>query len=236
MYACNIFPSSLLLSGMAQAKHKFTKPSIEFLPFRPPGPILVFLDRIGTLLIIITLFLRSPGFKSVSRPPLCLTLLTMYFYHYIIIWSLLNLVMGKLFPAGGPLSRSQVPLASSSDDGHNEPYFPSPGHPVPGKVPFKGDEKTHYYTKHVNGSGDGHYRRSSCPALNILANRGYINRSGRNIGYEEIAQAARKVFNFGDDNVSPFRWLKMRELDPLIPTDHDSPHPDLRSSSKGNPH
>ena len=36
-----------------------------------------------------------------------------------------------------------------------------------------------------------------------LANRGYINRNGRDISYEEIAQASREIFNFGDDNVNP---------------------------------
>ena len=36
----------------------------------------------------------------------------------------------------------------------------------------------------------------------MLANRGYIHRSGRNITYESLAQAVRDVYNFGDDNVS----------------------------------
>lgn len=59
----------------------------------------------------------------------------------------------------------------------------------------------HYYERHFNGSGEnGEYRRSSCPAVNALANRGYINRSGRNITYAELAHAVRKVWNFGDDN------------------------------------
>lgn len=90
---------------------------------------------------------------------------------------------------------------SVSNGGHNEPYFPSIDRPIPGKVPFEIDETTHSFAKYVNGSDNGYYRRSSCPAVNILANRGYINRSGRNITYEEIAQASRDVWNFGDDNV-----------------------------------
>lgn len=96
---------------------------------------------------------------------------------------------------------SQAVLASSSIYGHNKPYFPTPDHPVPGKVPFEIDETSHYFEKYVNGSENGYYRRSSCPAVNTMANRGYINRSGRNITYEEIAQAARDIWNFGDDNV-----------------------------------
>jgi hypothetical protein len=85
--------------------------------------------------------------------------------------------------------------------GHNDLFHPNPTHPIPYKIPFEWDEEEHYYEKHVNGSENGYYRRSSCPAMNALANRGYINRSGRNISYEEIAQATRVVWNFGDDNV-----------------------------------
>lgn len=86
--------------------------------------------------------------------------------------------------------------------GHNDLYIPDPKNPTPYKEPFTWDEKINYYEKHTNGSGDGYYRRASCPALNTLANRGFINRSGRNISYDEIAQAMRVVWNFGDDNVS----------------------------------
>ena len=96
---------------------------------------------------------------------------------------------------------SQSLLRDVAIRGHNEPYFPDPQHPIPGKIHFKIDETAHYFARYVNGSENGFYRRSSCPALNILANRGYINRSGRNITYEEIAQASREVWNFGDDNV-----------------------------------
>ena len=97
--------------------------------------------------------------------------------------------------------KSQALLTDYLTRGHNELYIPDPQHPIPGKIPFKVDETVHYFAKYINGSENGFYRRSSCPALNILANRGFINRSGRNITYEEIAQASRNVWNFGDDNV-----------------------------------
>ncbi|KAI8473930.1 MAG: hypothetical protein J3K34DRAFT_161581 [Monoraphidium minutum] len=42
------------------------------------------------------------------------------------------------------------------------------------------------------GPGDS---RGPCPAVNALANHGYINRNGRNITLPEIAAAAKKVFN-----------------------------------------
>ncbi|KAI1324960.1 Chloroperoxidase [Xylariaceae sp. FL0255] len=86
-------------------------------------------------------------------------------------------------------------------EGHNDLFYPEPDHPIPYKLPFTWDERNHYYEKRVNGSENGYYRRSSCPAVNALANRGYINRSGRNISFEEIAQATRVVWNFGDDNI-----------------------------------
>jgi len=91
--------------------------------------------------------------------------------------------------------------------GHNELYIPSYDNPVPGKIPWIIDERTNFYEKYINGSDDGRIRRSSCPAVNTLANRGYIARSGRNISYEEIAQAARDVYNFGDDNVGLMAML-----------------------------
>ncbi|KAI8246614.1 hypothetical protein K4K55_005905 [Colletotrichum sp. SAR 10_96] len=86
--------------------------------------------------------------------------------------------------------------------GHNDLYIPDPKSPTPSKEPFTWDENVKYYEKHTNGSGNGYYRRASCPALNTLANRGFINRSGRNISYDEIAQAMRVVWNFGDDNIA----------------------------------
>ncbi|TFK69190.1 Cloroperoxidase [Pluteus cervinus] len=37
--------------------------------------------------------------------------------------------------------------------------------------------------------------RSPCPALNVLANHGYINRSGRDISFFELVGALRLVYN-----------------------------------------
>ena len=106
-------------------------------------------------------------------------------------------------PAQRALPEGHPPLPPwFSDHGHNEPYFPNPLHPVPGKLPLKIDEKLHYYEPHQNNDEYGKYKRSPCPAVNTLANRGYIPRSGKHVGYAEIAQASRDVFNFGDDNVS----------------------------------
>lgn len=119
----------------------------------------------------------------------------------LMLLAVLNSTVGLFSLARTLQPSSQAVLASSLIRGHNEPYFPTPDQPVPGKVPFEIDETSHYFEKYVNGSKNGYYRRSSCPAVNAMANRGYINRSGRNITYEEIARAARDVWNFGDDNV-----------------------------------
>ena len=114
--------------------------------------------------------------------------------------------------------------------GHNELYFPSPARPVPIKIPFEIDESVHYHSKHINGSENGYYRRSSCPAVNTLANRGYINRSGRNIAYEEIAQASRDVYNFGDDNVCDSQIQGSQLLDRTLNfVDYIGPRAHLRS-------
>ena len=85
--------------------------------------------------------------------------------------------------------------------GLNEPFRPTPQHILPAKKPLRIDETKHPYQRFVNGSESGFYRRSSCPAINTLANRGYINRTGRNITYSELAHAVHTVWNFGDDNV-----------------------------------
>ena len=103
-----------------------------------------------------------------------------------------------------------------SDTGHNEPYFPNPARPVPGKLPLNIDEKLHYYEPHQNNDENGKYKRSPCPAVNTLANRGYIPRSGKHVGYAEIAQASRDVFNFGDDNVSFLKSRQKRVVEIII--------------------
>ena len=96
----------------------------------------------------------------------------------------------------------------AADHGHNELYKPTPGHILPMKVPLQFDAKLHYYEPHHNNEENGKYKRSSCPALNTLANRGFIPRTGRKVKYEDMAQSMRDVFNFGDDNVlsTIFLW------------------------------
>ncbi|MCJ1288727.1 hypothetical protein MMC34_000256 [Xylographa carneopallida] len=101
-----------------------------------------------------------------------------------------------------PTSISQEPLRGPPKHrGHNELWVPNPTHPIPYKLPLPIDERVNWFEQAHNGSRDGYYKRSSCPAINMLANRGYIHRSGRNITYESLAQAVRDVYNFGDDNI-----------------------------------
>ena len=90
----------------------------------------------------------------------------------------------------------------AADHGHNELYKPTPEHIIPMKLPLNFNTTYHYYEPRNNNEKNGTYKRSSCPALNTLANRGFIPRTGRNVTYENIAQSMRDVFNFGDDNVS----------------------------------
>lgn len=82
-----------------------------------------------------------------------------------------------------------------------QPFTPTPQHPVPGRKRLFINETTNFHERHVNGSRGGEYRRSSCPAVNTLANRGFINRSGRDITADELIKAFIEVFNFGIDNV-----------------------------------
>ena len=82
-----------------------------------------------------------------------------------------------------------------------QPFTPTPQHPVPGRKPLFINETINFHERHVNGSRAGEYRRSSCPAVNTLANRGFINRSGRDITADELIKAFVEVFNFGIDNV-----------------------------------
>ncbi len=99
-------------------------------------------------------------------------------------------------------SRQEVLWNDDRGFGRSEPFYPTPQHILPEKMPFNVNETENYYQRFHNGSENGLYRRSSCPAINILANRGYINRSGRNVTYSDLAHAVRQVWNFGDDNVS----------------------------------
>ncbi|KAK6609000.1 toxin biosynthesis [Botrytis cinerea] len=68
--------------------------------------------------------------------------------------------------------------------GHNELYIPDYNNPVPGKLAFTWQHSTLVLPRNQ------HTRKQR-----------FIARSGRNISYEEIAQASRDVFNFGDDNI-----------------------------------
>ncbi|KAI4149559.1 MAG: hypothetical protein L6R39_002472 [Caloplaca ligustica] len=87
------------------------------------------------------------------------------------------------------------------DHGHNELFRPTTDHLIPMKKPLQFDTKRYYYEPHHNDAINGTYKRAPCPALNTLANRGFIPRSGKHVAYENIAQAARDVFNFGDDSI-----------------------------------
>ena len=89
----------------------------------------------------------------------------------------------------------------AADHGHNELYKPNATHIFPMKMPFTYDETQYYYELHQNNDRNGTYKRASCPALNTLANRGFIPRTGRGVTYQNLAQSMRDVFNFGDDNV-----------------------------------
>ncbi|KAI4257935.1 MAG: hypothetical protein LQ352_001441 [Teloschistes flavicans] len=108
-------------------------------------------------------------------------------------------VTSVVVPREDGQSLSSPPWAN--DHGHNELFIPTPDHIIPGKSPLQYDKKRHYYEPHHNDAIHGTYKRAPCPALNTLANRGFIPRSGKRITYENLAQAARDVYNFGDDNI-----------------------------------
>ncbi|KAL8795219.1 MAG: hypothetical protein Q9195_002230 [Heterodermia aff. obscurata] len=114
-----------------------------------------------------------------------------------------------------PTSQKLVPVLPpwAADHGHNELYKPTPEHIFPSKKPFTFDAEEHYYEQHHNNEKNGTYKRASCPALNTLANRGFIPRSGRKVKYQEIAQAMREVFNFGDDNVAIVPYANLSHTD-----------------------
>lgn len=105
------------------------------------------------------------------------------------------------FIAADPAAPAPAPAAALCQ----QPFTPTPQHPVPGRKPLFINETTNFHERHVNGSRGGEYRRSSCPAVNTLANRGYINRSGRDVTADELIKAFIEVFNFGIDNVGAVR-------------------------------
>lgn len=75
----------------------------------------------------------------------------------------------------------------AADHGHNELYRPTPAHILPIKKPFQFDAKQYYFEPHYNNDKNGTYKRASCPALNTLANRGFISRIERNVTYQNMA-------------------------------------------------
>ena len=111
------------------------------------------------------------------------------------------LILALSCPSNAYASFAQEILAADQSLSYQEPFIPTPQHPVPGKKPLIINETINYYEHYVNGSENGEYRRSSCPAVNALANRGYINRSGKHITADELTKAFIDVFNFGIDNV-----------------------------------
>ncbi|KAL8640185.1 MAG: hypothetical protein Q9228_002869 [Teloschistes exilis] len=117
----------------------------------------------------------------------------------LIAFSLLVSPTAQAWPSISQQTLTSPPWAN--DHGHNELFIPTPDHIIPGKKPLQYDKNRHYYEPHHNDADHGTYKRAPCPALNTLANRGFIPRSGKHITYENLAQAARDVYNFGDDNI-----------------------------------
>ncbi len=117
--------------------------------------------------------------------------------------SLISFLISILSVAGSPALQISTPVLPpwAADHGHNELYRPTPDHIIPMRKPLVYDTKQHYYEPHHNNENNGTYKRASCPALNALANRGFIPRTGRDVTYQNMAQSMRDVFNFGDDNV-----------------------------------
>jgi hypothetical protein len=77
------------------------------------------------------------------------------------------------------------------------------------------------------GPGDS---RCPCPALNTLANHGYINRNGRNVSKVDLLAATLTAFNFSNaitqaainGNINAFTGDIIASLDVLNAT-HDAP-------------
>lgn len=118
--------------------------------------------------------------------------------YFLLLLEFASVSNGYSFLSSSP----QKVLGDSLERAHNEPWYPDPSNPVPYKKPLAIDEHVNWFKQVHNGSEDGYYRRSSCPAINMLANRGFINRSGRNITYANLYRAVRDIYNFGEDNAS----------------------------------
>ena len=120
------------------------------------------------------------------------------------LFDLLFVLMFALQSASAWPSMPRHPLASppwTKDHGHNELFMPTPDHIIPGKQQQDSYKSHHYCEPHHNDAVHGEYKSAPCPALNTLANRGFIPRSGKHITYENLAQASCEVYNFGEDNV-----------------------------------
>ena len=83
----------------------------------------------------------------------------------------------------------------------------------------------HYYEQEGQQGESNSYSRSPCPAINTLANHGYIRRDGRNVGLEDMALALSDIFGvetkiilaMADYNNLP----KVFDLVDLYDRDHD---------------
>ena len=147
-----------------------------------------------------------------------------------VLSTIVHLLLISSSVAGYPALQIVNPILPpwAADHGHNELYKPTPEHIIPMKAPLQFDVKQHYYEPRHNNEKNGTYKRSSCPALNTLANRGFIPRTGRAVTYEKMAQSMRDVFNFGDDNVLGTISVVSQELINL--TDHVSTCASIQAS------
>lgn len=57
-------------------------------------------------------------------------------------------------------------MDNDDEFGMNDSFIPTPAHILPEKKPLHIDELINYYPRFVNGSRNGYYRLSSCPAIN----------------------------------------------------------------------
>ncbi|KAE8909268.1 hypothetical protein PF005_g20647 [Phytophthora fragariae] len=67
------------------------------------------------------------------------------------------------------------------------------------------------------------FRRSPCPALNTLANHGYLPRDGKNITVKMALAAARDKFNIAEDLAAVIRTLTPAQFDLNDLSKHNDP-------------
>ena len=125
------------------------------------------------------------------------------------LYTIISLLVSTRSVASWPALQNSTPALPlwAADHGHNELYRPTPDHIIPMKKALEFDAKQHYYEPHHNDGKNGTYKCASCPALNNLAYRGFIPRTGRSVTYQNMAQSMRDVFNFGDDNVLSRQYI-----------------------------